>query len=325
MKLKNKIRILYSILRCRLLDMRIPVSVSWTLTHRCNHRCSYCNIYNIKIQELTTKQILLIIDQLKELGTERIGFTGGEPLLRDDIGEIINYAHDKKIFTGIVSNGSFVQTKIEQIRRLDLLQLSLDGNKEVNDKQRYEGSFDDVIKAIKIAKKYGIKVWITYVLTKYNLSEVNYVVNLAKKYNAKIFFQPIVNYKSCGLIANNLLPDQQEYKDIIKKLIEIKKTNNFIGNSHNGLKYLYHWPHYKPLKCFAGRLFFHITPSGNIYPCFNIDNKKCIKYNGNLKDSIEKLESPKCDSCWTYANIEFNLLFGLHTENIVNTLKLIGN
>ena len=114
MQLKNQFKIIKSILNQRLFNKKIPLSVSWTLTNRCNKKCFYCNLPNITSKELTTKQTFSIIDELASLGTQRIGFTGGEPLLRKDIGEIINYSHSKGIFTGMVSNGSLVEKSTEK-------------------------------------------------------------------------------------------------------------------------------------------------------------------------------------------------------------------
>ena len=88
MKIKDKIFIGHSILKSKLLKKSSPLTVGWSLTNRCNHECKYCGIPNVKSNELTTEQIFSIIDELSELGTKIIQFTGGEPLLRDDIGKI---------------------------------------------------------------------------------------------------------------------------------------------------------------------------------------------------------------------------------------------
>jgi len=307
------------------LGKKIPFSVSWSLTNRCNKKCYYCNIYNIKSRELTTKQIFKIIDQLKDLGCERIGFTGGEPLLRRDIGKILNYCKKKNIFTGIVTNAVLLPRRIKEIRKVDLLQFSLDGKKEINDKHRYKGAFDDTIEGIKLAKKYGIRTWITCVLAKDNLNQVDYMLEIAKKYNTKIFFQPIVDYRLCGLNSKKLLPKASDFRKTIGYIMELKKKGNSnIGNSLPCLQYLLNWPEKSKMRCFAGKLFFHIYTDGTIYPCFNFEGKDSFNSSEiNLKDGIRKLKRPDCNSCYTYANIEFNNLFSFNPKTIKNTLNLL--
>jgi len=324
MQLLNQFKIIKSILNQIVLNKKVPLSISWTLTNRCNKKCFYCNLPNVSSKELKTKQVCSIIDEVVELGTQRIGFTGGEPLLRKDIHEIIDYCHSKSIFTGIVSNGSLVKENISKIKNLNLLQLSLDGPQEINDTQRYRGSYQDVIGAIKAARGKIPKIWITCVLTKNNLTLINFVLDLAKQQDLKVFFQPVVDYQNCGLEAKNLFPDKSKYKEAVKKLIKLKNTNRHIGNSMVGLRYLYGWPIYKKLNCYAGRLFAHICPNGDVYPCFNMDGNKPINCLSNgFNNAFKQLKLKNCNGCWTYANIEMNYLFNLNFSAGWNGVKLL--
>ena len=324
MQLKNQFKIIKSILNQILFNKKTPLSVSWTLTNRCNKKCFYCNLPNIASKELRTKQIFSIIDELAELGTQRIGFTGGEPLIRNDVKEIIDHSHNKGIFTGMISNSSLVKKKINKIKNLDLLQLSLDGPEKINDKQRYKGSYKDVVSAIKTAKGKIPKIWLTCVLTKNNLDSIDFILDLAKQYNLRVFFQPVVDYKNCGLQAKNLFPDEGKFKEVIKELIRLKKTNKHIGNSGIGLKYLHNWSTYKKLNCYAGKLFAHIYPNGDIFPCFNMDgqnSESCL--NNGFKHAFNNLKLKDCDGCWTYANIEMNYLFNFNFNAGWASLKLL--
>jgi len=324
MQLKNRFKIIKSIINQRLFNITIPLSISWTLTNRCNKKCFYCNLPNINSKELSTKQIFSIIDELVGLGTQRIGFTGGEPLLREDIKEIIDYSHSKGIFTGMVSNGSLVKKNIRKIKNLDLLQLSLDGPQEINDLQRYKGSYKDVISAINASMDKIPEIWLTYVLTKNNLNLVDFILSLTEEHDLKVFFQPVVDYKNCGLQAKNLFPDKERFKETIKKLIRLKRTNRHIGNSRVGLRYLYNWPNHEKLNCYAGKLFAHIYPNGDVYPCFNMDGKRPINcLNNGFNNAFKQLKLKDCEGCWTYANIEMSYLFNLNFNVGWNSIKLL--
>ena len=80
-----------AIMKLRVLKKNTPIVVSWSLTNRCNSKCKYCSRWKQETAELNTKQIFSIIDELSKMGTRRIIYTGGEPLIREDIAEIINY------------------------------------------------------------------------------------------------------------------------------------------------------------------------------------------------------------------------------------------
>lgn len=324
MNLKKSSNIACSLFKARFLNKRTPLVVSWMLTNRCNRKCTYCNIPNIKCEELDTNQIFSVIKELKNMGCERIGFTGGEPLLREGIGEVINYSKNKGIFTGLVTNGALVPEKINEISSLDLLQLSLDGPESWNDKQRYKGAYRETIKAIKIAKSHDLRVWLTCVLTKYTVEHVESVIRLAEKFDVKVFFQPVVSYKNCGDVSH-LFPSERGYKKVAGYLIKNKNKKRVIANSKHGLKYLYNWPNRRNMKCFAGRLLAHIYSNGDVYPCFNMDDKdvkNCLSK--GFKEAFTSIKIPNCNSCWTYANVEFNYLFSLNPSTLLNTLSLIG-
>jgi len=105
--------------RVSILKHRRPITVNLEITYRCNSNCKYCpteklnekNSQEIK-KEMTTEQIFSMIDELSGIGMKRLAIGGGEPLLREDIGEIINYAKQKKIFTFISTNGILLPKKL---------------------------------------------------------------------------------------------------------------------------------------------------------------------------------------------------------------------
>ncbi|MCG2725749.1 MAG: radical SAM protein, partial [Elusimicrobia bacterium] len=97
-------------------NKRIPIAVRMEITNRCPNKCSYCNVWNTKVEEPSKEKIFSIIKQLKKLGTKKISFSGGEPLLRDDIGEIIDYCKGLGISPEMNSCGVLIEKRISQIK-----------------------------------------------------------------------------------------------------------------------------------------------------------------------------------------------------------------
>jgi MoaA/NifB/PqqE/SkfB family radical SAM enzyme len=101
---------------------------------------------------LHTADVFRIVDQLADMGTQRIGLSGGEPLLRDDIGEIIRHIKGKGIECGLSSNGILVPERLLEIRGVDSICLSLDGDKHVHEDLRGKGTYQKVMRAVQCVK-----------------------------------------------------------------------------------------------------------------------------------------------------------------------------
>jgi len=132
----RKISTASKLLKAKIFRTRSPLAVSWAVTYICNYSCHYCQRWDQKRNLLSAEEGKGIIDKLHRLGLARINFTGGEPLIRQEIGEWIDHAKQKSIKVAINSNGHFVPQLINRIKNCDLLNLSLEGPECL-----YKGSF----------------------------------------------------------------------------------------------------------------------------------------------------------------------------------------
>jgi MoaA/NifB/PqqE/SkfB family radical SAM enzyme len=99
-----------------------PYHAQWLLTRRCNYRCRGCDVWREQENgvELSASEIKRGLDVLRRLGVIEIVFSGGNPLLRDDIGEILDYA-SKHFITTVYDNGSMAVEKIDALRSVDFV------------------------------------------------------------------------------------------------------------------------------------------------------------------------------------------------------------
>jgi MoaA/NifB/PqqE/SkfB family radical SAM enzyme len=103
-----------------------PFHAQWMLTRKCNYRCRGCNVWQEQdTKELSTKEVIKGLDILKELGIIEIVLSGGNPLLREDIGEIIEHA-SKHFVTTVYDNGSMAAEKVDALHNADLVAISID-------------------------------------------------------------------------------------------------------------------------------------------------------------------------------------------------------
>lgn len=104
-----------------------PYHAQWLLTRRCNYRCRSCTIWREqqRVEEISTDEIKSGLDVFRKLGVIEVVFSGGNPLLRDDIGEILDYA-SRYFVTTVYDNGSLAAKKIDALRNVDFVAISLD-------------------------------------------------------------------------------------------------------------------------------------------------------------------------------------------------------
>ncbi len=161
-----------------------PVVV-WNITRRCNLKCVHCYAHARDMSfdnELSTREGFGIIDDLAEFGVPVILFSGGEPLVHNDLPELAAYAVEKGLRAVISTNGTLITKKKAQILKeigLSYVGISLDGMKEVNDRFRgVKGAFDAAIKGIENCKAAGIKVGLRFTINRFNAAEVPRIFDL---------------------------------------------------------------------------------------------------------------------------------------------------
>ena len=161
-----------------------PYHMVWLATDACTARCSHCSSNSAKrsADELTTSEAKGMIDQFVAAGVIDLGISGGEPLLRRDMVEIIAYAKRRGMTVGIASNGAKLSAaRADELAAsgLNRLQVSLDGFAEQHDTlRRWPGLFDRVMRTIDIARGAGLAVHVCCTITRLNCDSLETFVAL---------------------------------------------------------------------------------------------------------------------------------------------------
>ena len=323
MRIQDQVKAVITLFRIKFLKERFPIVATWSITDRCNYRCKYCDRWQRESQEISTEDVFSIIDQLKKLHCARISFSGGEPLLREDIGDIIGYCTKKGIACTVISNGFFLKEKVALLKDIALLELSLDGPKEVNDFIRGQGAYDKTILAIKVAKNAGIKVVLSSVLTKHNLDCMDFFLKVAKDFDIGLTFGPVGYVHSKSNIISTLAPSREKLSQFVDKLIQEKKSGKSILNSMAALRYMKAFPNPETIPCFAGKAFCHIAANGAVYPCVIMENMQEERKAFSFKRAFKSLSCDNnCVGCWCMGTLELNQLLNFQLSVIPEFIKL---
>ncbi len=320
MRLRTKLSIAATYAFCKLTGKRKPLFVSWGITNRCNLRCRYCDVGELGTQELNTAQALKAIDLFYDSGTRLIRFTGGEPLIRDDIAQIICYAKEKGIRVFISTNGHWFEERMKAIGAVDGVKISVDGPLEVHDAARGKGSHETAIRACEYARDHDIPFSIVAVLNRLNLSAAAYLISLAGELKTRVFFQPATAHTLFSDKVNPLAIQAYEYNAIFNKLLALKRGQAPIGNSFAGLRYFLSCPQKKLNKCAAGKHYFRLDACGGLYACLRpLHANSGVNILQEGIDSCLKMINPEsCERCSAADMIELNLLLRGDPEAVIN-------
>jgi 12,18-didecarboxysiroheme deacetylase len=190
-----------------------PVVV-WNMTKRCNLKCVHCYAFaegeGYKGKELSTEEGKRLIDDLTDFGVPVILFSGGEPLLRADLPELINYAVKKGLRAVISTNGTLIteeKARIFSEFSLSYIGVSLDGIGDVNDAFRgMKGAYDMALAGIRNAKRAGIKVGLRFTIHKGNYLEIPNIFDLIEQEEIErvCFYHFVYAGRGSGLIDEDL-------------------------------------------------------------------------------------------------------------------------
>lgn len=322
---------------------KIPFQLIIHLTDVCNLRCKYCYIdFDHATPDLPFPQLEKVIREAREMGTERISLGGGEPLLRKDIGDIVNLIRDLDIHCNINTNGYLVPRKIDQLRRVNLLSVSLDGGKKVHDEMRGPGSFDKAIEAIRIARENGIKVHCLYVMNRANRHATDELIDLATRHDFSLL--PTSLFFMGGVkIDKKFALDDDEYRKLLGEIYEKKKQGAPIVWSLETIRYVQRWPKgynesnifdseelrggngkgFKPVACQATRYFCVMQTNGDLYSCDPLLNygPKINALELGFREAFARTTRSGCVACNSMVCTEMHQLFSGKPSVIRNLLK----
>lgn len=166
-----------------------PVVV-WNIIRRCNLHCAHCytDSHDRDYEgELATAEAKAVIDDLAQFGVPVILFSGGEPLLRPDLFELIGYARDQGIRAVLSTNGTLIDRETADALKtfgLSYVGISIDGPEAIHDRFRgKQGAFRASLEAIQHCLDVGIRVGIRVTLTEYNFPHLDELFDLIEEEN----------------------------------------------------------------------------------------------------------------------------------------------
>ncbi|HWD03330.1 MAG TPA: pyrroloquinoline quinone biosynthesis protein PqqE [Amycolatopsis sp.] len=254
--------------------MDSPFGLLAELTYRCPLACAYCsNPLNLAdyTDELTTGEWLRVLREAHDLGVLQCHLSGGEPLLRRDLGEIVAEAHELGLYTNLVTSAfGLSRTRAEQLRAagLDHVQVSIQADEpRASDRIAGTPSFRRKVEAMGVVKELGWPLTLNVVLHRQNIDRVAELLELAEEVGADRV--ELANTQYYGWAWRNreaLLPTRAQL-DAAELVVRAARER-----LRDRMEVVYILPDYYsryPKPCMGGWAArqLTVTPNGDVLPC----------------------------------------------------------
>ena len=252
-----------------------PLWLLAEVTYRCPLHCAFCynpTDYDKHTQnELSTEQWINALRDARKMGAIQLGISGGEPLLRDDIEEIVIEAKKLGYYSNLITSGvGLTEKRIQAFKEggLDHIQLSMhDITEEINNFITNTKTFELKKKVAAMIKNHGYPMVLNVVIHRYNIGHIKEILEMAEALGADYVELANTQYYGWSLVNRSQLMPLKEQIDEAERI-----TNEFRQKVGNKMKIFFVVPDYfgdRPKKCMNGwgEVFMIVTANGDVLPC----------------------------------------------------------
>ena len=257
----------------------IPLVMSWNVTRECNMKCNHCyiNATEKKLDnELTTEEGKAVMDQICQVSKPLLVLSGGEPLLRKDIFELIKYGTDKGLKMGLGSNGYLIDdTVAKQLKDAGIatVSISLDSNipAQHDDFRGVKGAFEKAVNACRALRKNDVLVQVNATLTHNNYNQIDDIMSLAEEIGVENFHLFFLVPTGRGKKLTDISPKKYEdmisntFAKVTKHKLNVRPScaPQFMRIAKKMGLDMKQWIR----GCIAGFYYCRIYPNGDVTPC----------------------------------------------------------
>lgn len=272
-----------------------PLWLLAEVTYRCPLHCAFC--YNPTDydkhtkNELSTEEWIKALREARKMGAIQLGISGGEPLLRDDIEEIVAEAHKLGYYSNLITSGvGLTEKRIQAFKEggLDHIQLSMhDITEEINNFITNTKTFELKKKVAAMIKGHGYPMVLNVVIHRYNIGHVDKILDMAEALGADYVELANTQYYGWSLVnRSQLMPTREQLAEAERM------TNAFRERVGNKMKVFFVIPDYfsdRPKKCMNGwgEVFMIVTANGDVLPCHSARSLPGLSFPNVKENGLE--------------------------------------
>lgn len=256
----------------------LPLWLLAELTYRCPLQCPYCSNpleYAQYKDELSTQEWCDVFDQARRMGAVQLGFSGGEPLVRQDLEQLVAHAHGLGFYTNLITSGMGLdENRIAQLKQagLDHIQISFQASDPVvnNALAGSKHAFEQKYKISQLIKQYQYPMVLNFVIHRHNIDQIDKIIELCIELHADTVELAICQFYGWAFLnVQGLLPTKAQIlhaEQVTNRYREKLKQQNY------PCKLIFVVPDYyeeQPKACMNGwgKIFLTVAPDGTALPC----------------------------------------------------------
>lgn len=255
-----------------------PLWLLAELTYRCPLQCPYCsNPLDFAQQgtELSTTEWIEVFRQARELGAVQLGFSGGEPLVRQDLAELIAAARGLGYYTNLITSGiGLTEARIAEFAAagLDHIQISFQAaDEEVNNLLAgSQKAFAQKLAMARAVKDAGYPMVLNFVIHRHNIHQMNDIITLCERLGADYVELATCQYYGWAFINREGLMPSRAQLELAERQVNDQRQR--LADAGSAMKLIFVTPDYyeeRPKACMNGwgSLFLTVAPDGTALPC----------------------------------------------------------
>ncbi|CAO97932.1 pyrroloquinoline quinone biosynthesis protein PqqE [Erwinia tasmaniensis] len=280
-------------------NVKPPLWLLAELTYRCPLQCPYCSNpldFAQQEKELSTAQWIEVFKQARAMGAVQIGFSGGEPLVRKDLPELIRSARELGFYTNLITSGiGLTQKKIDAFAEagLDHIQISFQASDETLNAALAgsQKAFQQKLEMARAVKAHGYPMVLNFVLHRHNIDQLDRIIELCIELEADdVELATCQFYGWAQLNREGLLPTRDQ---LVRAEAVVHRYREKMAASGNLANLLFVTPDYyeeRPKGCMGGwgAIFLSVTPEGMALPCHSA-RQLPIRFPSVLEHSLQDI------------------------------------
>lgn len=319
-----------SMLRSRLFTQR-PFFLAHAVTFGCNSKCRTCSYWKLTPrmkEDLSTAESFALLDEAYDAGMRGYYLFGGEPLVRSDVGELVDYARQKGFVTTMNTNGSLLVGKARKLTGLDFAFVSLDHHTPFHDEIRgRRGSFDEVIHGIERLREVArTKVTLVTTISTLNLDAMEPMARLAEEMGVSISYNSVEPTLDFGLTDSDASPNEAlgltpaQLHGFYETLLRLKQDGYPLIETEQVLR---DFVDGRPWRCEFPKMFVYVSPNKQIYSCdyrygYDLRRGSFEEYfaSAAFRQQVEAAEG--CNRCVRTCVRGYSYAYDLHARNLIS-------
>ncbi|MCW9035076.1 MAG: pyrroloquinoline quinone biosynthesis protein PqqE [Rhodospirillales bacterium] len=251
-----------------------PLWLVLELTYRCPLQCPWCNNplnFSEIEQELSTEEWKKVLRDARKLGSLQLGFSGGEPMLRQDLEELVEYANGLGFYTNLITSGmGLTKKRLIKLKEAGLKQIQLSvqhSDRAKNDAMVGAESFDQKMAACEEIKAQGFPVVLNVPISRYNIDAVGDMIKLAERTGIEFIEFANIQYYNWALLNRTELMPTKEQLEEAEAVVNAERER--LGKAVTMYFVIPDYFDGRPKACMNGWGAIHLTiaPDGSALPC----------------------------------------------------------